>query len=155
MEYLDVVDKIPGFGCIQAQGVSPIVDSINNNTDSKKEEKTIAGGIDIKSPLNGPRAIKCINKTKGLVAAITETEILDAQRDLARLEGIGAEPTGAVPIAGIRKLAEEGKIDCDECIVCMITGHVLKDPSAILNRYDTSENIEANLTSVLNALKVK
>ncbi len=75
------------------------------------------------------------------------------QRDLARMEGIGVEPASAASVAGIRKLAEEGLIDRDERIVCVVTGHLLKDPETVVRQCDPPIEIDADLPSLLSALR--
>jgi len=59
---------------------------------------------------------------------VTDDEILAAYRDLARLEGIFCEPASAASVAGVRKLVAEGAIDRSGTVVCVLTGHGLKDP---------------------------
>ena len=59
---------------------------------------------------------------------MTDDEILAAYRDLAHLEGVFCEPASAAALAGVRKLVAEGAIDPSATIVCVLTGHGLKDP---------------------------
>jgi threonine synthase len=63
-----------------------------------------------------------------VIEAVTDDEIMAAYRDLARYEGIFCEPASAASVAGVRKLASEGRIDPGATIVCVLTGHGLKDP---------------------------
>ena len=72
--------------------------------------------------------------TGGLAETVTDEEILRMQRDLARKEGIGVEPASAASVAGIRKLVENGMIDRNEKIVCVVTGHLLKDPDTVIKQ---------------------
>lgn len=155
LENLDIIKKMPKLGCIQAKNVDPIVKAIKSGAKIviQRKTSTVAGGINIGSPVNGSRALNAIKKSDGLAEVVTDEEILKAQYDLARMEGIGAEPTGAVPIAGIRKLVEYNKLDYDESVVSIITGHALKDPKMIINRYNTLTRIHNNVESVLDALK--
>jgi threonine synthase len=74
------------------------------------------------------------------------------QRDLARKEGIGVEPASAASVAGIRKLAETGMIDCNEKIVCIVTGHLLKDPDTVIKQCEPPTEIDADMHSLLSAL---
>ncbi|PKL55963.1 MAG: threonine synthase, partial [Methanomicrobiales archaeon HGW-Methanomicrobiales-6] len=82
-----------------------------------------------------------------------DEEILAMQRDLARKEGIGVEPASAASVAGIRKLAELGLIDKDERIVCVVTGHLLKDPETVVRQCEPPIEIDADLSSLLSALR--
>lgn len=61
----------------------------------------------------------------------SDAEILQAQKELARREGIFVEPAGASSIAGLRKLLDQGSIEKDEEVVCVATGHGLKDPEIV------------------------
>jgi len=56
------------------------------------------------------------------------------QRDLARKEGIGVEPASAASVAGVKHLVEDGVIDRDERVVCVVTGHLLKDPDTVIRQ---------------------
>ena len=69
--------------------------------------ETIATAIRIGAPVNGEKALVAIRKTGGLAESVTDAEILQMQRDLARKEGIGVEPASAASVAGIRKLAAD------------------------------------------------
>ncbi|MEM4462363.1 MAG: pyridoxal-phosphate dependent enzyme, partial [Candidatus Bathyarchaeia archaeon] len=62
----------------------------------------------------------------------SDEEILDAQKLIARREGIFVEPASAASIAGLRRLVDDGVIDRDELTVCIATGHGLKDPEIVL-----------------------
>jgi len=74
------------------------------------------------------------------------------QRDLARKEGIGVEPASAASVAGVRKLAASGAIDKNERIVCVVTGHLLKDPDTVIKQCESPTEIDADLPSLLSAL---
>jgi threonine synthase len=90
--------------------------------------------------------------TGGLAESVTDDEILRMQQDLARKEGIGVEPASAASVAGIRKLVELGLIDRNERIICVVTGHLLKDPDAVIKQCEPPIEINADLPSLLSAL---
>ena len=121
---------------IQAQGSSPIVRQSANLPDVIPEQnpETVATAIRIGAPVNAEKALTAIRKTGGLAESVTDAEILQMQRDLARKEGIGVEPASAASVAGIRKLVESGMIDRNERIVCVVTGHLLKDPDTVIKQ---------------------
>jgi threonine synthase len=73
--------------------------------------------------------LHAINESHGTAETVSDKEILEAQRDLASKEGIFVEPASAASIAGLRKSREAGKIDRSDLVVCVTTGHGLKDPS--------------------------
>ena len=83
---------------------------------------------------------------------MTDAEILDAQKYLARREGIGVEPASAASIAGLRKLVESGEIDKGEEIVCVVTGHLLKDPNTAINACEEPLEIEADIEALSRVL---
>lgn len=130
---LGLIDNLPSMVGVQAKGCAPIVRSFKEGAKTVKpwdEPKTVATGI--ADPLqgyaqDGTLTLETIRKSKGVAVAVQDEEILEALKLLARTEGIFAEPTGAVPIAGLRKLIDEGVIDKDDMVVCAITGHGLKD----------------------------
>jgi len=77
---------------------------------------------------------------------------MDAQVELAQLEGIGVEPASATSVAGARKLKQEGVIDGDETVVCVTTGHLLKDPDAALEASGDTIKTDATEEAVRKAL---
>ena len=74
------------------------------------------------------------------------------QRDLARLEGIGVEPASAASVAGIKKMAEAGLLDKDEKIVCVVTGHLLKDPETVIKQCAAPIEIDPTIEALLSVL---
>lgn len=156
LEALGFIDRLPMMTGIQAAGSQPVVKAIDQNLDvlvPEPEPETIATAIRIGAPVNAEKALVAIRATGGTAAAVTDDEILRMQRDLARMEGIGVEPASAASVAGIRKLAEEGLIDRDERIVCVVTGHLLKDPETVVRQCDPPIEIDADLPSLLSALR--
>ena len=122
---------IPMMTGIQAEGAMPIVDAIKRGLDKfvpDENPETMATAIRIGRPVNGPKAIRAIRESRGTAESVTDEEIISAQKSLARLEGLGVEPASASTIAGLRKLVEQGIIGRDERVVCIATGHMLKDP---------------------------
>ena len=87
-----------------------------------------------------------------MIEAVTDDEILAAYRDLARLEGIFCEPSSAAGVAGVRRAATGGRIDPDAVIVCVLTGHGLKDPTTAEAQAGGWIEAEATVGSVAVAL---
>jgi len=155
LQELDFIDKLPMMTGIQAEGSSPIVRAIRENLTEYVPEtnpETVATAIRIGAPVNGEKALTAIRRTNGLAETVTDAEILSMQKDLARKEGIGVEPASAASVAGIRKLVQMGKIDRDEKIVCVVTGHLLKDPDTVIKQCEPPTEIDADLPSLLSAL---
>jgi len=123
---------VPKLTGVQAEGSAPMVEAVEEGNDEVRrwdEVETIATAIRIGNPVNAPKALPGIRETGGTAVAVSDEEITDAQRTLAG-EGVGVEPASAASVAGLRKLRERGEIDDDEQVVCLTTGHLLKDPDA-------------------------
>jgi threonine synthase len=154
---LGFIGSLPMMTGIQAAGSSPVVRAIRDNLPEVIPElhpETVATAIRIGAPVNAEKALTAIRKTGGLAASVTDEEILRMQRDLARKEGIGVEPASAASVAGVRKLVESGVIDRSERIVCVVTGHLLKDPDTVIRQCEPPTEIDADLPSLLSALRL-
>jgi threonine synthase len=139
---------------IQAARAAPIVRAIRSNATKilpVAKAETIATAIRIGSPVNWPKVLHAIRDSNGTAETVTDIQILNAQAELARDEGIFVEPASAASIAGLEKMVEDKKIDKQETIVCVTTGHGLKDPS-IIDRIPSSKqfyNLTGNNTDQL------
>ena len=139
---------------IQADQSAPIVDAFRRGLaqiEPVADPHTVATAIRIGHPINAPKALRAIRESNGVAESVTDQEILKAQTDLARLEGIGVEPASAASIAGLRKLASQGVIDKDEIVVCVATGHLLKDPEAVIKASRPPIEVEADYGSLYDA----
>ena len=148
LKTLGITKALPKMTGIQAEGAKPIVRAIREGqAEITPEEKpeTIASAIRIGNPVNAAKALHAIRSTGGLAESVTDKEITDAQLALARLEGIGVEPASAASIAGLKKLVELGKIERDEKIVCITTGHLLKDPERVIEICEPPKEVEADV----------
>jgi len=112
----------------QALGCSPIAQAFADGSDYVRPVKpdTIARSIAIGNPSDGMYVNRIARETGGVVAAVTEQEIVDAMRLLARTEGIFTETAGGVTIGVLAKLARAGRWRGDETVVAYVTGHGLK-----------------------------
>src|SRR5260370_11290328 len=111
----------------EAEGGAPIV-----NGHPVADPKTVASAIRIGNPASWEGATTARDESGGVIAAVTDIEILSAQIRLANSEGLFAEPASAAPLALLFRLVREGKIDKDAIIVVVLTGSGLKDPGAAL-----------------------
>ncbi|MCX6686613.1 MAG: threonine synthase [Methanoregula sp.] len=151
------IDSMPMMTGIQAAGSMPVVRAIKENLPEVIPEpnpETVATAIRIGAPVNAEKALTAIRKTGGLAESVTDEEILAMQRDLARKEGIGVEPASAASVAGVKKLVESGVIDRSERIVCVVTGHLLKDPDTVIRQCEPPTEIDADLPSLISALRL-
>ncbi|MCK4953081.1 pyridoxal-phosphate dependent enzyme [Candidatus Bathyarchaeota archaeon] len=76
-------------------------------------------------------------ESKGLAETVSDEEIIEAQRLLVYYEGLFVEPASAASIAGLQKLISSGKIDENDTVICITTGHGLKDPEIVMQKYPT------------------
>lgn len=95
----------------------------------KVRASTIASAIEINRPVNLTKALRALDRCGGVVREVTDQEILDAKARVGG-GGLGCEPASAASVAGARKLRQEGVIEPGERVVCILTGHQLKDPTA-------------------------
>lgn len=129
-----LINKLPRLAGVQASGAAPLVKAFKENQDRPvfiEKPETIASAIRIGKPINWFRALKAIRESKGVLIDVNDNEIIEAQKLLARYEGLGVEPASAITIAGVIRLREEKIIDKDERVVVILTGHVLKDPDTV------------------------
>ena len=118
------VTGTPRMWGFQAAGAAPLVSGVRVD-----HPETIATAIRIGDPASWTLAIEARDASGGRISAVTDDEILAAYRDLARTEGIFCEPASAASVAGVRKAAAAGELDRDALVVCVLTGHGLKDPT--------------------------
>lgn len=102
-----------------------------------RKAATMASAIEINRPVNLPKALRALETCGGVVRAVTDQEILDAKAQVGA-GGFGCEPASAASVAGTKQLVAEGVIGADERVVCILTGHALKDPSATV-AYHTAQ----------------
>ncbi len=144
------IDRLPRMIGVQSEGAAPIVHALTDDSDDCRvdQPETIATAIRIGAPVNWRKAVAAIRESGGQAGVVTDDEILSAQRDLARLEGRFVEPASAAPIAYLRRY---GLTDA-ETVVCVTTGHGLKDPDAVLHAKTTLATAEPTLDSIKTAL---
>jgi threonine synthase len=151
-------DRLPALTGAQALGCAPVYNAWTAGTDrvTPVRPNTIARSIAIGNPSDGTYVVRIARETGGVVEAVSETEIVDAMRLLARTEGIFTETAGGVTVGVLAKLARAGRWRGDETIVAYITGHglktadVLAGPEADLRRVE----IEPTLRSFREKVQV-
>jgi threonine synthase len=117
-----VITRPPALFGFQAAGAAPIV-----NGAPVAEPSTIATAIRIGNPASWERAEKAAGESSGAILAVTDREILRAYRLVAR-QGLFAELASSASVAGLLKLQAEGRLDAGSTVVCVLTGHGLKEP---------------------------
>jgi len=145
---------VPKLTGVQAEGAAPMVEAIEEGLEDTRrweDVETIATAIRIGNPVNAPKALPGIRETGGTAVAVSDAEITSAQRAIAG-EGIGVEPASAASVAGLRKLREEGVVVGGEDVVCLTTGHLLKDPDAAAAAGNDPEPVANSTEAVLRLL---
>ena len=135
---LGLTQRLPRMYGIQASGANPVVRAVKRGLDRVEfleECETVATAIRIGKPVNWKKALRAIGESGGTAEEVSDQEIMRAQAELARTEGIFVEPASAASIAGLRRLLQSGIISVDEVTVCVATGHGLKDPEIIVREY--------------------
>jgi len=153
---LGLIKKIPRLAVINASGANTLNELYtrqnlrwnDGHVDQQKiaqhyatldeaqyKPHTVASAIEISRPVNLPKALRALHVMNGVVREVNDDEILEHRAMVARW-GFGCEPASAASVAGLRKLLDEGVISKDESVVCILTGHELKDPNATV-KYHT------------------
>ena len=154
LEKFGLIDDLPKMIGVQARGANPIYRAVRDGRyyiDPVKNPETVATAIRIGNPVNARKALRAIYESRGTVVEVSDEEIVNAQRELAR-GGIGVEPASASSLAGYRRLIEEGYLNGDEVVVCIATGHLLKDPEIVLKICGRPIEVPADFDEILKVL---
>jgi len=146
-----VTESLPKMFGVQAAGSAPVVRMLRENLSELapiNSPETVATAIRIGNPVNWPKAVKAIRESKGTYDAVSDEEIIEAQRIIASLEGIGVEPASAASVAGVKKAVNSGSVDRDLEVVCVCTGHLLKDPEEVISICGKPIEVPPDLKSV-------
>jgi threonine synthase len=112
----------PRMWGFQAAGAAPLV-----RGEPVPDPETVATAIRIGDPASWDGAVTARDDSKGRIDAVTDQQILDAQRLLAAKEGVFVEPASAASVAGLLQCHEQGELDPGQLVVCTVTGNGLKD----------------------------
>ena len=135
---LGLIDRIPQLIGVQAAGAAPLVEAFDGGWPEIKpqEAETLADSICVGYPRDQIKALRAARQTGGGFLAVTDEEILAAQRRVARATGVFGEPAGVTAMAGVIKMKEAGQLDGGERVVAVVTGHGLKDIDSALKAAD-------------------
>ena len=139
--------KLPRLYGFQAAGAAPLVDGA-----IVARPETVATAIRIGNPARGGQAMEAMRASGGGVAAVTDSQILDAYHRLASEEGIFCEPASAASVAGLIQRAEAGDFREGERVVCVLTGHGLKDPDTAIVNAEPVRRLPADYEAVEEAV---
>ncbi|MFR9804736.1 threonine synthase [Pseudonocardia sp. RS010] len=153
---LGLVDEKPYtiFGA-QATGCSPVAAAFEQGHDVIQPVRpdTIARSLAIGNPADGPYVLDSVRRTGGAVGHVTDEEVVEGIRLLARTEGVFAETAGGVTVATAKKLIEAGAIDPDAETVLLITGDGLKTLDAVSAHARPTATVPSTSTAVREALE--
>lgn len=159
LHQLGLIRKVPRLAIINAAGANTLyrlveqeglrwndgkydqvlTEQFFKNMDAEgRRASTIASAIEINRPVNLSKCLRALEFCQGVVREVTEQEILDAKARVGA-GGLGCEPASAASVAGVKRLIAEGVIGKDERVVCILTGHQLKDPNATVAYHGTDQ----------------
>jgi len=140
------IQKLPVMFGFQAEGAAPIV-----RGEPVEDPQTIASAIRIGNPASWRGAVAAAEESGGEIMAVSDQEILDAYDGLAR-EGLFCEPASAASVAGLLMLARTGRLERGATVVCVLTGHGLKDPERVAERTEPPRAVPADADVVAGEL---
>jgi threonine synthase len=145
----DRATRLPRMVGAQAEGAAPIV-----NGAPVAQPRTVASAIRIGNPASWEGATSARDESGGMIAAVSDTEILAAQIRLADGEGLFAEPASAAPLALLFRLVREGRVQKDATTVVVLTGSGLKDPDAALKNVEPPIELDGDARALAKVLKL-
>ena len=155
-EALGMTAGLPVVRGIQASGAAPVANMFKSGSSVLKPIKkpeTVATAIRIGNPVNWKKTVRAIKESGGTASTVTDDEILEAQKALAKYEGVFAEPAGAAALAGAIKDLESGMLDASSQVVCVSTGHGLKDPDVAVSQSSKPRVIDPSVDSLRKLLE--
>jgi threonine synthase len=133
----------------QAEGAAPIVRGA-----PVESPETVATAIRIGNPASWAGAVAARDESGGLIEAVSDNEILAMQQLIARREGVFCEPASAAGVAGVAHLAREGRVGASETVVCVLTGHGLKDPDILAADPGSTATVTADVRALRKAMRL-
>ena len=137
------INSLPKMVGFQAAGAAPIV--LGHIVE---QPETVATAIRIGNPARWKEAEAAAHDSGGFIDMVTDEEILEAYKLLALAEGIFCEPASAASVAGLRKMVAAGRVPKGSRVVCVLTGHGLKDPDTAISQGGKPIEVEATLDAV-------
>ncbi|MDZ4818181.1 MAG: threonine synthase [Planctomycetota bacterium] len=159
LKHLGLIDRIPRLAVINAAGANTLYELYHrrglrwnegqpdtlisgkyyqNLDEDGRRANTIASAIEINRPVNLTKCLRALDVCDGVVREVSEQEIVDAKAQVGA-GGFGCEPASAASVAGTKQLVAEGIIGRNDRVVCILTGHQLKDPTATVAYHTTDQ----------------
>jgi threonine synthase len=143
------IGRLPRMVGWQAEGAAPIV-----RGHVVERPETVASAIRIGNPASWHSALEAARESEGAIDLVSDEEILDTYALLAQTEGVFCEPASAASVAGLVKWTKGAGLLPSDRVVCVLTGHGLKDPDMAVKRSPKPMSVEANLEHVLGAMEL-
>jgi threonine synthase len=164
LKQLGLIDRIPRLAVINATGANTLFDLFENRglrfnggqvdttaiddyyhhlNETGYRPNTLASAIEISRPVNLKKCLRALEICDGLVRQVPDEAILDAKAVVGQC-GLGCEPASGASVAGLKLLREQSVIGPDETVVCILTGHQLKDPDVTVNYHRKGQGQLAN-----------
>jgi threonine synthase len=161
LKHLGLIERVPRLAVINATGARTLeelvehrhlawrdgltdmstVDAYYTQLDSDRiKASTIASAIEINRPVNLKKCLRALQFCDGVVRMVSDQEIMDAKARVGA-GGLGCEPASAASVAGARRLREDGVIAPSDRVVCVLTGHQLKDPNATVAYHSADQDL--------------
>jgi threonine synthase len=161
LHQLGLIQRVPRLAVINAAGANTLhelyerrglrwndgaldraaIDAYYAELDRRQQRaETIASAIEINRPVNLEKCLRALHVCDGVVREVSDQQILDAKAQVGA-GGLGCEPASAASVAGARLLVEQGIIQRDQRVVCVLTGHQLKDPTATVAYHTTDQQM--------------
>jgi threonine synthase len=158
---LGLIDRLPRLAVINAAGANTLyalyeergvrwneghgdassIDGFYQSMDAEnRRASTIASAIEINRPVNLPKCLRALDACDGVVREVFDQEILDAKA-MVGAGGLGCEPASGASVAGAKMLREQGVISASDRVVCVLTGHQLKDPNVTVAYHSGNRNL--------------
>lgn len=154
MQEVGLIERMPRVAVIQAEGAAPFANAFAKEFDHFEPvtAETVATAIRIGNPASYKKAVRTVIKTDGWVTSISDQDIMDAKAQVD-FAGIGCEPASAASVAGTKKMIEQGIIKPTEEVVCVLTGHVLKDPQVVIDYHGQNmPNVDAKFPNKMHTI---
>ncbi|MFQ5998906.1 MAG: threonine synthase [Candidatus Bathyarchaeia archaeon] len=148
---LNLIGNFPRILAVQAENASPIATAIKQDREKiepVENPETLASAIRIGRPISWKKALAAIRDSRGMAETVTDEQIVAAQKLLAKTEGLFVEPASASCLAGLKKIVQKGQVDRDSTVVCIATGHGLKDPETAVKYSAKPVEVAADISEI-------
>lgn len=153
---LGIVKKLPKLVAVQPKGCAVLVEAFNKKKKRYKKwskSDTLCSAVAVTDPTDGNLALKALHESKGMAVSVKDEDALKAQKLLASTEGIFAEPSSALSIAALELLIKKKVIKKNSSVVCVATGHGLKDPMSALTNMKMPKTFDADFKQISRYFK--